>query len=254
MRLEIPPASRPRRLRWLRALREMRALFRAPDDTEHALDFLYALGSGSFERSISKTAASDAGRALLAERPCLLDALSDRGRLAAMPEDSLGRAYLAYLDRNGFQPGGLLALEHRVAARWEREEGVPGLDPLRAWFRDRGVLGHDLYHLITDYDTDDVGEAALLAFTLGQFGGTGQTVLTLGAALKCARVRGWGFLRQAFRAWQRGRRAAQLAALPWEQLLPLRLDTVRRLAGVADPERAHPDGIPRGRVVERLAH
>jgi ubiquinone biosynthesis protein COQ4 len=231
----------------------MRALFREPDDTEHALDFLYALGSGAFERSFSKAAASDAGRALLAERPCLLDALSDRARLTALPEDSLGRAYLAYLERNGFEPRGLLELEHRVEARWEREEGVPRLDPARAWFRDRSLLTHDLLHLLTGYDTDDLGEATLLAFCLGHFGGIGQTVLTLGAALKCARASGWGFLRQDFRAWQRGRRAAHLAVLPWEELLPLRLDTVRRLAGVADPERAHPDGIPRGRVVERLA-
>ncbi|HEY8155643.1 MAG TPA: Coq4 family protein [Myxococcota bacterium] len=254
MSLEIPPPPPPQPLQWRRALRELRALLAAPDATEHAIDFMYALGSGSFERNFQRTAASASGRALLAERPSLLAALSDRTALARMPEGSLGYAYLAYLERNGFEPGGLLALQHRVQARWQREEGVPKLDPQRDWFHDRSILAHDLFHVLTDYGTDDVGEATLLAFSFGQFGGAAQALLTMGAALDCARSRGWGFLRYDFRAWQRGRRAASLVALPWEELLPLRLDTVRRLAGVEVPDEAHPEGILRGQVVSRAAH
>ena len=254
MRLEILPPPPPRSLKWRRALRELRALLDTPDATEHAIDFMYALGSGSFERSFQRAAASAPGRALLAERPSLLAALSDRAALTRMGEASLGRAYLAYLDRNGFEPGGLLALEHRVQARWERDEGVPTLDPLRSWFHDRSILAHDLSHVLTDYGTDDLGEATLLAFSLGQFGGAAQALLTLGAAFDCLRARGWRFLRYDFHAWQRGRRAASLVALPWEELLPLCLDTVRRLAGVADAEAAHPEGILRGQIVSRAAH
>jgi ubiquinone biosynthesis protein COQ4 len=232
----------------------MRALLETPDATEHAIDFMYALGSGSFERNFQQTAASASGRALLAERPSLLAALSDRAALARMPAVSLGRAYLAYLEHNGFEPGGLLALQHRVRARWQRDEGLPRFDSLRDWFHDRNILAHDLFHVLTDYGTDDVGEATLLAFSFGQFGGTAQAVLTMGAAFDCARSRGLGFLRYDFRAWQRGRRAARLVALPWEDLLPVRLDTVRRLAGVECPEEAHPEGILRGQVVSRATH
>jgi len=250
---EIPPPPPPRPLRWRRALGELRALLAEPDATEHAISFMYALGSGAFERSFERVAASAPGRALLAERPSLLAALSDRAALARMSDGSLGRAYLAYLDRNGFDPDGLLQLEHRVYARWERDEGAPRLDPVRDWFRDRSILAHDLFHVLTGYDTDDLGEATLLAFSLAQFGGFAQALLTVGAALDCTRARGWRFLRYDFRAWRRGRRAASLVALPWEELLPLRLDTVRRLAGVADAEDAHPEGILRGQIVSRAA-
>jgi ubiquinone biosynthesis protein COQ4 len=170
-----------------------------------------------------------------------------------MPEGSLGRAYLGYLERNGFQPGGLLQLERRVRARWEQEAGTPRLDPLRDWFNARSILAHDLFHVLTDYGTDDLGEATLLAFSFAQFGGRAQALLTLGAALDCVRARGWRFLRHDFRAWRRGRRAASLVALPWEELLPLRLDTVRRLAGVELAEQAHPEGILRGQIVSRGA-
>ena len=249
--LEIPPAPPRRPLRWRRALRELRALLAEPDATEHAIDFMYALGSRDYERNFQRFAGSARGRALLAERPSLLAALSDRAALARMPDGSLGRAYLAYLERNGFEPGGLLPLQHRVQERWELEEGAPKLDPMRNWFRDRSILAHDLFHVLTDYPTDDLGEATLLAFSLAQFGGRAQALLTLGAALDCARACGWRFLRYDFQAWQRGRRATSLVELPWEELLPLRLDTVRRLAGVADAEEAHPKGILGGRIVAR---
>jgi ubiquinone biosynthesis protein COQ4 len=237
--------------RWRRALRELRALFACSDDTERAIDFMCALAPREYERNFRRFAASQRGRALLAERPSLLAALSDRAALSRMGEASLGRAYLAYLDRNGFEPGGLLALNHRVQERWEREEGMPRRDQAHAWYTDRSILAHDLFHLLTDYGTDDLGEATLLAFSLAQLPGRAAAVLTLGAALELVGRFDWRFPRTALRAWRRGRRATDLVALPWEELLPLRLETVRRIAGVSDAAEAHPEGILRGQVAAR---
>jgi ubiquinone biosynthesis protein COQ4 len=235
-------------IRWRRAFRELRALMACAEDTERAIDFMFALGPCEYQRNFRRFAASARGRALLAERPSLLAALSDRAALAGMGETSLGRAYLAYLDRNGFEPGGLLALNHRVQERWEREEGIPRREEAHAWYTDRSILAHDLFHLLTDYGTDDLGEAALLAFSLAQLPGRAQAVLTCGAALELVRRFDWRFPRTALRAWRRGRRATNLVALPWEELLPLRLETVRRLAGVSEAADAHPEGILRGVV------
>ena len=248
--LRIPPPPPPQPVHWRRALRELRALLDDPDDTDRAVHLMYALGTRQFERSFQRFAASATGRPLLAERPSLLGVLSDRDGLARLPEESFGRAYLAYLERNGFAPNGLLEVQNRVQARWEREEGIPPLDELRAWFRDRTILAHDLFHVLTGYGTDEIGEATLLAFSLAQVGGRGQTLLTFGAAFECWRVLGRRWLRYDFRAWRRGRRASWLVALPWEELLPLRLATVRRLSGVTDPCEAHPGGILRGSIDE----
>jgi ubiquinone biosynthesis protein COQ4 len=246
MTLEIPPAPLRPRARWRRALAEVRALIENPEQTERAVHLAYALGMPEFERNFQRFAASESGRALLAARPSLLAALSDRDALARLPEGSLGRAYLAYLEANGFAPDGLIVLQRRVQSHWEREEGAPPLDPLRAWFRERTLLAHDLFHVLTDYGTDELGEATLLAFTLAQLGGRSQALLTAGAALKVWRALGWRWLVYDFRAFRRGRRCAWLPALPWEELLPLRLDTVRRLAGVADACTVHPGGLLRG--------
>jgi ubiquinone biosynthesis protein COQ4 len=242
--LAIPPPP-PLRNDWPRAWRSLRALLADSDDTERAMDFEYAAGRRDFERCFQRFVASPGGRAALAARIDLARALADRTALEQLSAESLGRAYLDYLDRNGFRSTGLLELAERVQTRWEAEDGVPPPDPARAWFRDRFILTHDLLHVLTDYGTDDVGEATLLAFSLAQQGGAGSALLTLGAAFEVWRALGAEWLRYGLRAWQRGRRAAWLVGLPWEDLLPLRLDTVRRLAGIVPADEAHPGGILR---------
>jgi hypothetical protein len=47
---------------------------------------------------------------------------------------------------------------------------LPLLDPVREWFRDRSILLHDLWHVLTDYGCDDTGEIVNLWFSVGQFG------------------------------------------------------------------------------------
>jgi ubiquinone biosynthesis protein COQ4 len=246
MMLAIPPPPPPQPTRWRRAFAELRALMADADDTDRAVSLMYALGMREFERNFQRFAASANGRALLEARPSLLAALAGRDALERLPDGTFGRAYLEYLDRNGFQPGGLLVVQSRVQAQWEREEGAPPLDPLRSWFRERTILAHDLFHVLTDYGTDELGEGTLLAFSLAQLPGRGQALLTVGAALEVWRVLGWRWLVYDFRAWRRGRRAAWLPALPWEELLPLRLETVRHLAGVVEASAVHPRGILRG--------
>jgi ubiquinone biosynthesis protein COQ4 len=242
---ELPAASR--RMRWRAALRALKRLLRDPDDTARAVEVILAIGVRDFERALRRFAATGAGRALLEERPLLTAALSDRPALERMHPDSLGRAYLAYLEATGFCTTGLIELQRETRRRWEQEHGVAPLDPVRAWFADRTGLIHDLSHIVTGYGTDDVGEATLLAFTQGQTGGRANGLLTTGALFEVFRSVGPRWLPYVARAYVRGRRAVSLFGLPWEELLPLRVATVRRLAELEMPEEAHPAGILRGR-------
>jgi ubiquinone biosynthesis protein COQ4 len=241
-----PPANFAKR-RWRRAFRALRELIGDPDDTAKALDVSFAIGTRDFERGFQRFARSTAGRALLAERPSLAAALSDRAALERLRPDSFGRAYLEYLDASGFRATGLLELQNETQARWERDDDLPRIDPIRAWYRDRVTLAHDLFHVVTGYGTDELGEATLLAFSQAQLGGVGNALLTAGAAFEVFRRLGFRWIRYELRAWRRGLRAPSLVALPWEEMLPLRLTTVRRLARVDEPEDAHPGGILRGR-------
>jgi ubiquinone biosynthesis protein COQ4 len=232
-------------MQWGRAVRALHALLQTPDDTHRAMELTLHLGMPAFERNFQRFARTALGARLLAERPSLAARLSDRAALEAMPEDSFAAAYLAYLDRNGFAPTALIALQHETEQRWMAETGEPPLDPARRWFSDRLLLCHDLFHVLTDYDTDGVGEATLLAFGQAQQGGRAGALLTLGAAWELWRTLGIRWLRYDLRAYRRGRRAAWLLAQPWEELLPLRLETVRLLLGIEPTPLAHPGGILR---------
>jgi ubiquinone biosynthesis protein COQ4 len=244
----IPPPARSMRTNWARAIRALRELIETPDDTHRAMELTLHLGGRDFERHFQRFARTASGRALLERRPSLAETLSDRVALERMPSDSVAAAYLAYLARNGFAATALIGLQHQTERRWMAETGEPPLDPLRRWFSDRLLLCHDLEHVMTDYGTDGVGEATLLAFGQGQQGGKANGLLTIGAALETWRTRGLAWLRYDLRAWRRGRRAAWLFAQPWEELLPQRLETVRQLLTIEPVARAHPGGILRDEI------
>jgi ubiquinone biosynthesis protein COQ4 len=218
----------------------VRNLLDEPDSTQHAFEVTYALDGDMAGRRLALCLAEAEGRKLVAERPCLMSVVCDRQALAGMPEGSFGRAYLAYLERNGFDPKQLSDLR-------KQSDPVVGRDERGEWFAERADLLHDLWHVLTGYGTDAAGEAALLPFSLGQYGGRSNLLLTLGAGLETWRRLGrprWpAYL---LGAWRRGRRAIHLDLLRYEELLPLPLEPVREFARIEPPERAHAGGIVAG--------
>ncbi len=237
-------ARRP--VQWRRATRALRQLLADSSRTDLAFEVTYALGGNSGERLYQRFLAHPDGPVLLAARPALLDALSDRTALGAMPAGSLGRAYLDFLRAGDLSAEGLVEASETA----ERPQDV-GAD--RRWFFDRLRDNHDLWHVLTGYGRDEAGEAANLAFTLGQTRDTGVAFMVLAAAWVGGMApevspdgvrRGW-FLwqRYLYQAWQRGRRAAFLIAARFEELLPRPLEEVRRTLRIEPAERVHPGGI-----------
>ena len=243
---DVPPALPARE--WGRALRCLKALLANPDDTAKAFEIFDAIDGDALERSFQRMLADPVGRRLVAARPALVDRLADRAALAALPAESFGRAYLALLDETGFDPRDLLALRATVEAAEPPagHEARAPLDPARQWFLERGVLMHDLWHVLTGYGTDELGEATLLPFTWAQVGGRANAILVMGVALRGTRAFGTSFPRYVAQAWRRGRRTPWLSALHYEELLPLPLDAVRRDIGLVPADVAHPSGILRG--------
>jgi ubiquinone biosynthesis protein COQ4 len=217
-----------------------------PDDTEKAFEIFRALDGDNMEREFQRLVADSCGRRLIAERPSLIAVLADRAALGRMPAGSLGRAYLDYLERNGLDPLGLVKLKADLQAKLAAQGEQVIADPVREWYRDRSILMHDLWHVLTDYGTDELGEAALLPFSWAQTGGLANALLVFGVAVRGSLLEGVGFPRYLFQAWRRGRRARWLTALPYEELLAQPLDVVRSVAAIEPPAVAHPHGIRRG--------
>jgi ubiquinone biosynthesis protein COQ4 len=87
---------------------------------------------------------------------------------------------------------------------------------------------HDLWHVVTGYGRDLLGEASLLAFSYAQTRNRGVGLIVAVGLYKLWR----GGAREAAElvrgGYRRGRRAALLPAADWEALLARPLDEVRR--------------------------
>jgi ubiquinone biosynthesis protein COQ4 len=227
----------PPRLRPLRALRLFLGILRDPDQTERVYEFFEAIGGDRGPAQFREFLAEPDGRRLLAARSSLVNALADEPRLAALAEHSLGATYLRAMRARGFEPAGLLeAREHARA-------GHPRDDADHEWFYERLNVMHDLWHVLTGYGTDPLGEAALLAFSQAQIPNRGFPVLLLGAVWRGPRSWTLAWPRYLVRAYRRGRRARLLTAAPLEEMLALPLADVRERLGVGAPSAWHPEGV-----------
>jgi ubiquinone biosynthesis protein COQ4 len=207
-----------------RAGRALAALLRDPDDLPQVFTLIDSISGTAPHRLLFAFRRSESGKRLLRDRPDILPLLADRAALRALPEGSLGRAYLDFVESEGISAEGIKsASEGHVAA------------PRRAEFlflNQRMRDTHDLWHAVTGYKGDVLGELSLLAFTLAQHWNTGVAVIVAAAFFK-----GFGqvetqVIREGFR---RGRKAAWLPAQEWESLLPLPLEEVRARLRVGAP-------------------
>jgi ubiquinone biosynthesis protein COQ4 len=220
-----------------RALTALRTLLADPNDTAQVFTIIEALSGPAPLRLLERFRASSSGRRLLASRANILPVLADRAALEAMPKGSLAEAYLAFLDHEGITPDGLVD----ASAQGEIGDWRNGGD--FDYVNDRLRDTHDLWHAVTGYRGDVLGEAALLAFSAAQTKNLGVTLIALAAIGKS---RDLGVARSVARAYFEGRRAEWLPAVEWETLLPLPLADVQarlRITPVATYVRMRSDWV-----------
>jgi ubiquinone biosynthesis protein COQ4 len=186
--------------------------------------------------------ASETGRRLLDARHDILEVVTDRAALRAMPEGSLGREYVRFADTKQFFPEVLAASTRE--ARCESGGLVPNATPEAAYLHDRYRDLHDLWHVAIGYDTDMAGEWGLVAFQTKQ---AGYRSMMLMASIGCFLTAMKGRF-DLFGVWldgrRRGKRAANLLAQDWERLLPMPLESVRKQLGLNPPPVYRPYDCP----------
>ncbi len=211
----------------IRALRAIRELLRNPDDTAQVFEIIDALSGNVGERLYQRFVGTETGRAILGERRSLLATLDDRTRLLGLPQGSLGRTYAEFAQREQITGQGLA--DASIAARRRVD-----LDEDRRLFYERLRDMHDLWHVVTGYGRDLLGEASLLSFTFAQTRNPGIGFIV---AVAWLRAKGdAGFARDLMRnAYRRGRAAKWLPGEDWETLLGLPLETVRHRLALGEP-------------------
>ena len=228
--MSTPHLPRTARLQPVRALRAVRRLLKNPEETEHVFEILDALRGRSSERGFRKL--NRLRPDLVAEQPEMLAFLSDRTALAELPAGSLGREYLAFCEREGITADGLV--EASDAIRTRRGGGGGGGDV--EWFERRGRDSHDLWHVVTGYGTNTLGEVCVVTFTAAQTGNLGLAVIAFFGTLRHAREIG---LRNSFgptlEAFLSGRRAAWLPGMDWRTFVAMPLNEVRTRLAIPQP-------------------
>ncbi|TDP49119.1 Coq4 family protein [Zavarzinia compransoris] len=222
----------------LEAFRALRALLRDKEDTAQVFRIIDALGGPAFTKLYQRFRRLPGALALIERERSLCDVLSDRAYLASLPEGSLGRAYLAFVEREQLTADGLVAASEE--GHGEREI----IDPLQRRFGERLRDSHDLYHVLGQYGRDGMGEVCVLAFTHGISGNPGILLVILGGIHKFRQeLPGQPVAAMARQAWKIGRAATFLPAADWEALLPQPLAEVRRQLNIGTPTLYHASGL-----------
>lgn len=202
-----------------RAVRAIRALLADPDDLPQVFVLIEALSGNTLARIERRMQTHADGRRILATRPDLVAQLQDREALRRLPEGSLGRTYLDFLESEGISAQGIRDAQARGYS------GTKKLTPQQIFVSDRMRDTHDLWHAVTGYRGDVLGETALLAFILAQTKNPGiAAILAVGMWKTLGAPAARALIVEGFR---RGGRAAWLPAVAWEDLLAQPIAEVR---------------------------
>ena len=213
---------RPRsRIRPFVAIRALRNLARSQgQDLTQGVAFLRATEGQSARRAFDHFRATPIGREVLVRQVSLRDHLVNRDSLVTAPAGSLGRAYLDFMERENISVPSLLDLA--------TSDPTPPMTAEDWLFAERSHVMHDLWHVVTGYGPDSLGEVCILAVRSAQMRHVGVWLLCLFGMLKVAGELGGRQVRAAVReAYARGRRATWLYGVDWEAMLTEPLDVVR---------------------------
>lgn len=226
-----PSQLTARRVQPIRALRAMRRLIADKDDTEQVFEIMNALSGRSPDWGYRRLLEQASGGVQAYQRLELADRLQDRRWLDCFEPGTVGAAYRDFIDAQNFSAYGL-ADESRKISDSEIEAAHP-----RAWFARRLRDVHDIWHVLTGYEADALGEACLVAFSLPQTRSAGFGLIASGIAVQFMRARtGYPCARAILKAWRDGRRAAWLPGEDYEHLLAEPLETARLRLNIPDPK------------------
>jgi ubiquinone biosynthesis protein COQ4 len=231
-----------RPLQPLKALQAFGRLARNKEDTAQVFEIMRALAGRSDLKGYSRLICTPGGGEIAYARRELAPVLSDPDWLAQFGSGTVGEAYRRFMQEEDLSAEGL-AMESRTTE--------PAIDDphVIAWYGRRLRDVHDIWHVLSGYGRDALGEACVVSFSYSQTGHKGFGFIGLAAAWEISReapkVRPFSAVREAFGA---GRRAGWLPAEDYEALFAEPLEAARRRLNILPPKRylAVPEEVRRG--------
>lgn len=190
-------------------------------------DMIAALGEATAQPFFitqlkNRMLSSPTGRRILRDRPRITSQTMPLAKLRSMPENSVGRTYAAWLDREGVTP------DTRDAVRYIDDEES-------AYVMQRYRECHDFYHALTGLPVFVEGEIGLKVFEFANLGlpMTGLSLAAIVRLKKGERRRMLGtYLPWAF---QNGWRSGEVINVYWEEELETDVEVLRGRLGIESP-------------------
>lgn len=219
----------PQKLEPITALRAFRRLVRDKEDTAQVFEIMRALSGGSIARGYNRMLGTMEGGRQAFLREELAHKLDDPVWLAKFPAGSVGGAYREFREARGFTAEGLADEARKVAPLVDAPHPV-------IWYSRRLRDVHDIWHVLTGYGTDALGEACVVSFSYAQTHNLGFGFIGWGAAREIQREnRSIPARRAVLQAWRNGGRARWLPALDYEAVFAEPLEAARARLGIRRP-------------------
>jgi ubiquinone biosynthesis protein COQ4 len=209
----------------------MQKLIANKEDTEQVFHIIEALNGRSLMRNLEAFARTPEGARELGRKVFLPPILDDHDWIRKLPDGTVGRAYVDFMERESLTAQGL------VDESLKMRSALQDFDDDIKWNGNRLRDTHDLFHVLSGYGRDALGEASLLAFTYSQNPGPGVIFISfMGVRTIAAEAPKEARIMDCFwEAKRNGAAAQKIFAQDIEALLHEPLDAARTRMGIRMP-------------------
>ena len=228
----VAPDRKVSGFRPLKVLHHFGKLVEDKEDTEQVFHIIEATKGRKSHRQAWDFIQSPDGQRFLSEGDSIPAMLDDHARWADCGPNTVAAHYIAFMKREGLSAAGLVAESHK----WAPPETLPR--DQTQWYFDRLRDTHDLFHVLTGYGRDALGEASLLGFSYEQNHNAGILFIAYAAARQIRKVS--GTKAPVFAAIREGRKLGKAAAkISHEDIAALMhedIDAARARLNIGKPE------------------
>ena len=233
----VAPSTRPR-YDWPRALRALQRLFKNKEDTSEVFEIMFALNGRAYAEDYARLLETEGGGRIAYERVEFAERLLDAAWVASFPVGSVGAAYRDFQSTEHLSVKGLIDESHKALPERELDQR----HPYAWWFRRIRDL-HDVWHVLTGYGRDALGEMCLAAFAYQEVRGPGWALIVSGGFLRCHGPAAGQARRAMLEARARARRSAWLPGEDYERLMFEPLEAARARLRLTPSPRAY-EAVP----------
>jgi ubiquinone biosynthesis protein COQ4 len=219
--------------RAIKALYSLAMLVRDPDRLNQVFEMADALGTPEAMTPIVDRVARD---------PRIARAIAERHRiprinldeLKKLPEGTLGRTFAEHMFANKLDPSALPDLPSSDRRSRSSTRRIGEADRIM-FFRAHLYETHDIWHVITGFRTDLVGELGLQSFYLSQIPGPLPSLLVAVGFLRSGiydQELTNPFMEALIRGWRLGKKAQPLFGVHWDEMWEQPIEDVRRKLGI----------------------